>query len=349
MSPVPSGISHPELATEWLAASYAEQSHSRLAEALAAARRAVEQAPGFAFGWARVAELEFSFGRIHAAKEALSKSLSLAPRNAQAIALNGFLFTAQNRFREAEGEFERAIAIDSGLGNAWLGRGLIRMRRGRTEEGLQDLQVAATVEPRRAVLRSYLGKAFAQRGDQAHAGKELTLARTLDPRTHGLALLGFANEQQNRINDAIRDLEQSQQLNSNRAVYRSSLLLDQDRAVRGANPANIYQDAGMTDVAVREAVRAVNADYANYSSHLFLANTYNSLRDPNQINIRYETPWLSEYLVANLRRRSGPAHFPRRFRNRSIPSCSSATTSGWSPAPSISAAEIGHKGGAATA
>src|SRR5207244_1394378 len=38
----------------------------------------------------------------------------------------------------------------------------------------------------------------------------------------------------------------------------------------------------------------------NFSSHLFLANSFNELRDPKQINLRYETPWLSEFLVANL-------------------------------------------------
>jgi hypothetical protein len=44
----------------------------------------------------------------------------------------------------------------------------------------------------------------------------------------------------------------------------------------------------------------VNYDYANYSAHLFLANSYNDLRDPNEINLRYETPAESEFLVANL-------------------------------------------------
>ena len=56
----------------------------------------------------------------------------------------------------------------------------------------------------------------------------------------------------------------------------------------------------MTDVSLREASRAVSLDYANYSAHLFLGNSYNALRDPRQINLRYETPWLSEYLLANL-------------------------------------------------
>ena len=53
-------------------------------------------------------------------------------------------------------------------------------------------------------------------------------------------------------------------------------------------------------VSLREAVRAVNTDYANYSAHLFLANSYDSLRDPNLINLRYETSWYSELLKANL-------------------------------------------------
>ena len=54
---------------------------------------------------------------------------------------------------EAIEHFERAIAIDGGLGNAWLGRGLCRIRQGKALEGRQDIQVAATVEPTRAIFR----------------------------------------------------------------------------------------------------------------------------------------------------------------------------------------------------
>src|SRR5207245_2039597 len=46
------------LATEWLAQSYALQSQSDLTGALGAAYRAVQIAPNFGFGWERVAELE---------------------------------------------------------------------------------------------------------------------------------------------------------------------------------------------------------------------------------------------------------------------------------------------------
>src|SRR5262249_41575558 len=62
----------------------------------------------------------------------------------------------------------------------------------------------------------------------------------------------------------------------------------------------LYRDAGMEDVSVREAGKAVNADYANYSAHLFLANSYDLLRDPKLFNLRYEAPARSEWLIGNL-------------------------------------------------
>jgi len=295
----------PELASEMLAASYFEQSRavagSSLKTALALARQAAAKSPEFGFAWERVAELEFSFGRTTDAEQALGKSLAFAPRNAQALALQGFLLAAKNRRHEAIEWFDRALAVDAALGNAWLGRGLCRIHEGDAAGGREDLLIAAALEPQRAALRSYLGKAFSDAGDAVHAEKELQLARALDANDPTSWLYSaLLHQQQNRINEAIRDLERSDELNDNRSLFRSQLLLDQDRAVRGANLAGIYRDAGMDDVSAREATRAVNYNYGNYSAHLFLANSYNQLRDPQQINLRYETPWLSEYLLANL-------------------------------------------------
>jgi len=289
------------LATSLLVESYWQQSLEDLPEALTAARQATEASPNFSFAWARVAELEFGFGRTRAASEAVERSLQLAPRNAQAHALRGFLLAARNRLNEALAEFAQAIEIDPMLANAWLGRGLCRIKQGHAQAGREDLQVAATVEPNRALLRSYLGKAFANAGDDPRARKELALAKELDPNDPTAWLYSaLFHQQQNRINEAIDELEHSQALSQNRAIYRSQLLLDQDHAVRRANLANLYLDNGLTDVSHREAARAISEDYGNYSAHLFLANTYDALRDPRQINLRYETAWLSEYLVANL-------------------------------------------------
>src|SRR5439155_12879004 len=146
------------------------------------------------------------------------------------------------------------LAVDSTLGNAWLGRGLCRIRRGDAMGGREDLLLAAALEPQRAGLRSYLGKAYANEGEYPQAAKELQLAKNLDPQDPTSWLYSaLLNQQNNRINEAILDLEKSEELNDYRSVYRSQLLLDQDRAVRSVNLAAMYQDAGMFDVAAREA------------------------------------------------------------------------------------------------
>jgi len=300
---------NPQLSTELLAASYYEQSRAvretALRSALALARQAANTSPEFGFAWARVAELEFSFGRTRRALEALNQGLALTPRNAQALALKGFLLAAQNKTREAIDSFNQAIAVDGNLGNAWLGRGLCRIRRGDRQGGREDLLVAAALEPQRAFLRSYLGKAFGDVGDTERAHRELALAKTLDPADPTAWIYSaLIHEQQHRLNESVDDLERSKELNDNRLLYRSSLRLDEDRGVRAANLARIYADAGLEEVGVREAARSVAADYGNYSAHYFLANSFNALRRANPFDLRYETAAFSEYLLANL---LGPA------------------------------------------
>jgi Tfp pilus assembly protein PilF len=294
-------ISHPTTATEWLAMSYYYQSRNELEPARKAAREVVRLAPGLGSGWARLAELEFGFGDLKATRRALDQASALSPRNAQAAALSGFVLTAEGNTEKAVQQFDEAIALDGALGNAWLGRGLARFFAGDREPGRADLQVAATLEPQRSLLRSYLAKGFAETRDLKHAESELALARQLDPNDPTpLLYSALLRQQQNRINEAVADLQESSRLNDHRALYRSRLLLDQDQSVRSANLAALYRDNGMIDLSVREAARSVNLDYANHSAHLFLANSYDALRDPRQINLRYETPWLSELLVANL-------------------------------------------------
>ena len=291
----------PTTASDWVAESYYRQSKTDLAGALEAAQQAAAVDETFGFAWTRVADLQFSFGRVPQAKEALEKGLRLAPRNPSAHALRGFLLSAENNINGAKDSFEKAIALDSALGNAWLGRGLCAIRQGHAEAGRRDLQVAAALEPNRSIFHSYLGKAFSSLGEESRARKELDRAKALDPLDPTPWIYSaIENRQDSRINEAVRDLEKSIDLNDNRLVYRSRFLLDQDRAVRSANLAAIYQDDGMFDLSVREASRGVNDDYSNASSHLFLANSYNALRDPTRINLRYETPWFNELLLANL-------------------------------------------------
>jgi tetratricopeptide (TPR) repeat protein len=295
------------LATEWLAGSYQAQAHRDLGAALSMAKSAVAKSPHFGFAQERLAEMEFSFGQTEAALNALKKSLEVSPRNAEALALKGFALSAQNKLSPASLYFDEAIQADGSLANGWLGRGLVRIHNGQVIEGRKDLETAAALEPSRAFLRSYLGKAWSQDrplqyGWNTHlATNELGRAKTLDPNDPTAWLYSaLLNDQLNCINQAIRDLEHSEDLNGNRAVFRSKFLLDQDQAVRSANLALIYEDAGLSDVAVREATRALGDDYANYSAHLFLSESYDALQDPKKEDLRYQTPWEDELLMANL-------------------------------------------------
>lgn len=313
----------PTTASGWLAESYYQQAQTaswkpreewelatyrgagerdNIARALSAAQQAISAAPDFGFALVRVAELQFSQGRNREARALLEDALErLCPRHAQGWALRGFMAAAIGRKDEARESFSQAIELDPGLANGWLGRGLVGFSERQAGAALDDLQVAAVQEPDSANVRSYLGKAYYEAGEPARAITELTLAAEADPHDPTPWLyLALVRQQANEINAALADLEQSITLNDNRAVFRSRLLLEQDRAVRSANLASIYRDAGMSDVSIREAGRAVTADYANHSAHLFLANSYDALRDPRQITLRYEAPWLNEWLLAQL-------------------------------------------------
>jgi Flp pilus assembly protein TadD len=103
---VPSTHELSSFSTELLADSYyrtiARHPRNSLQNALELAQQAAKKSPKSGFAWERVAELEFSFGRTDkCARSDLDQSLALAPRNAQALALKGFLLAAQNQPREA--------------------------------------------------------------------------------------------------------------------------------------------------------------------------------------------------------------------------------------------------------
>ncbi len=294
----PSSTASPSLL---LARSYWLQSRFQLDEALRLTEQAIKLSPEFGFAWERLAELQFGFGRVPESKEALKRALELSPKNAQAWALQGFLYAAENKIPRARESFEQAIRLDPNLGNAWLGRGLSKIRKGDVTGGVEDLQTASALEPNRGMLRSYLGKAFGAAHDSSNALRELRQALLLDPGdpTGWLysALLKYDHHQ---INGAVEDLEHALTLNTNRVLYRSRFLLDQDKAVSSVNLANFYLRAGLADVSVQEASRAVVYDYANASAHRFLADSFNALRDPTRFNLRHESVWFNETLLSDL-------------------------------------------------
>ena len=291
----------PATSSEWLARSYYLQSRSQLPAALAAAKRATELTPSFGFAWARVAELEFGFDDRRGARAALQRALQLSPHHAQAVALEGFLALDENHPRAALDKFDRALALDGALPSAWLGRALAHEQLGDTGAGQRELQTAAALEPNRGLFRSYLGKAWSQSGLDQLAEKDFARAQALDPADPTAWLYSALHRHQtHQINDAVRDLEHSRELNDNRSVFRSRLQLDRDRAARSADLAGIYDAAGMVEVSERAASRAVQDSYSDFAGHLFLAQSLEGREDPHRFDLRFETARESELLLANL-------------------------------------------------
>src|SRR5262249_46080579 len=133
-------------------------------------------------------------------------------------------------------------------------------------------------DPEDAAARSYLGKAYYELRRSTEAGKELARAKQADPNDptpHFYDAIRLQNE--NRPVEALDEMRAAMDRNGQRAVYRSSLLLDQDLAARGADLARIYNDLGFEQVGLVAARRSADLDQANYSSHLFASGNYRAL------------------------------------------------------------------------
>ena len=291
----------PTTSSGWLARSYSLQAHSDLPQALRAAKKSAELAPNFGFAHARVAELEFAFGNRHAALRELDRALALSPQFPPAYALRGYVLLEQGDTKSALAGFDQSRRLDAAYAEAWVGRGLCAMRDRQFLAAREAFQAAAALEPTRGLLRAYLGKASSELNEPKLAEKEFNLGERLDPYDPTAWFYSALHLwQENRINEAIRHLERSEDLNDQRAPFRSELLLDRDRSVRSANLAALYEDVGLPDVSRQAAGISVAEDYANFSGHLFLANSYQALEDVNRFNLRFETARESELLVANL-------------------------------------------------
>ncbi len=93
--------------------------------------------------------------------------------------------------------------------------------------------------------------------------------------------------------EALRDIQKSIELNDNRAVYRSQLLLDEDLATRGIGLARIYDTLGFDQLALVEGAKSLNVDPASHSAHRFLSDSY--VGQP-----RHEIARVSDLLQAQL-------------------------------------------------
>ncbi|HQU63309.1 MAG TPA: tetratricopeptide repeat protein, partial [Nitrosomonas sp.] len=277
-----------------LALSYAQQAAFDIDAALASVKQAVNLDPLNALIWARLSELQMSVGELDQALESAQEAVNLNPLIAKTQTVLGFAYLLKINTQTAQSIFHEAILLDQADPMPRLGLGLALIREGQLETGRIELEIAASLDPGNSLIRSYLGKAYFEEKRYSLAETQFELAKTLDPRDPTPWFYDAIQKQtQNRPVEALQDIQKSIELNDNRAVYRSKLLLDQDQAGRGSSLARIYDNLGFDKRAIMETAKSLSHDPFNHSAHRFLADTY--ARVP-----RHEAARVSELLQAQL-------------------------------------------------
>jgi tetratricopeptide (TPR) repeat protein len=262
----------PDAAAPRIALSYAQQANFELEAARDTLLQAVEQQPQDALAWARLSELWLMLGDRGRAREAAARAVALAPNVERTQITRGFADLVEFRTGAAREAFERAIALAPADPLPRLGLGLAQIREGDLEQGRENLEVAVGLNGNDALLRTYLGKAYFEEVRDELANEQYAIAQELDPLDPTAYLYEAIKQQtENRPGEALENLQRSIELNDNRAVYRSRLLLDADRAARGTSLARIYDDLGFHEVAVQEAARSVSLDPTQAAAHRFLS------------------------------------------------------------------------------
>ena len=284
----------PDSSAAKVALSYAYQANFQIQAALETLQEAVALSPENALAWARLSELWMSVGDLDKALEAAQKGADFNPNLARTQTVLGFACLAQIKTKDSKVAFEKAISLDQAAPLPRLGLGLAKIREGDLEPGRGDIEIAVCLDPNNSLMRSYLGKAFFDEKRDKHSDNQFAIAKELDPNDPTPWFYDAIRKQTiNRPIEALHDLQKSIELNDNRAVYRSRLLLDEDLAARSASLGRIYQDLGFEQLALVEGWKSVNKDPSSYSAHRFLADSYAALP-------RHEIARVSELLQSQL-------------------------------------------------
>jgi len=284
----------PESSAARVALSYTQQAHFDIKSALVSLKEAAKFDPENALVRAREAELQLSLGNLNKAVAAARQAVRLNPDIARTQTVLGFAYLTKIKTRDAKNAFKKAIKLDQAAPLPRLGLGLAKIREGDLKQGRSEMEIAASLDPDNSLIRSYLGKAYFEEKRDKKASTQLAMAKELDPLDPTPWFYDAIRKQTiNRPVEALQDLQKSIELNDNRAVYRSRMLLDEDLAARSASLGRIYSDLGFQQLALVEGWNSVNTDPGNYSAHRLLADSYAVLP-------RHEIARVSELLQSQL-------------------------------------------------
>lgn len=272
--------SNPNSVNAKLLESYILQSEGDLDQALEVISDTRDKHGDVAELFDREAELLLSSDEAKSAKRLLAERSTKFGSSPLSETLQGFAALDRKDFDEAAAHFDNAISKDDGNGLAYLGQSLLKARGRDYVAAKENLSKAVQLEPANAAYRSYLGKLFFEDQNTPKSLEEFAAAIALDPHDPSPYLYrSFAHVADNNPVSALKDVESSIALNDGRAVYRSSLLVDRDLAVRSAGLSRVFTELGFSEAARIEAIKSINEDYSNFSAHRLLSDSYQSIID----------------------------------------------------------------------
>ena len=246
----------PKSASARIALSYAQQASFDLKNSLESLKQAVQVEPENALAWARLAEIWMSFGELDEALNAANKAVSLDPNLSRTQTVIGYAYLTQINTKEAIATFEKAIELDQADPLPRLGLGLAKIREGDLHGGRREIEIAATLDPGNSLIRSYLGKAYYEEKRDKMSEDQLKTAEEFDPSGPTPYFYDAIRKQTiNRPVEALHDMQKAIELNDNRMIYRSGLLLDSDLAARSASLGRIYTDLGFQQLALLDSAK----------------------------------------------------------------------------------------------
>lgn len=231
--------------------------------------RATRVAPADDRGWFGLGSAQNEREAIGTARSNLLTALQLKPQGVGYRGELGTLETFANRFAEAEHAFAAALEQNPADYVSWTGLGLLRLKQGQPEAGLDAFLRAGVMEPRYARAKTYTAVAYYQLGRAGDAEETLRQAIALDDKDPiPFLLLSQIYTDQFRAGEAVQASRDAVK----RLPYLRSLNQVANNQKGSANFGASLAFFGLEEWALELAQDSYHPYWGG--SHLFLADRY---------------------------------------------------------------------------
>jgi tetratricopeptide (TPR) repeat protein len=196
-------LNHETSVLGWQALGWVLQQTGRLADALAARRKAVELMPDDAEANFNLAIVLIGLGQLAEAEASCRRAIALKPDHAEAHCNLGSVLMGLGRLSEAEAHSRQAIALKPNLAQAYCNLGNALRDLGRLDEAEISCREAIALDPNLAEAHCNLANTLLSVGRLTEAEVSIRQAIALNPQlAEAHNILGHALREQGRLDEA---------------------------------------------------------------------------------------------------------------------------------------------------